>query len=434
MFRNLVLTGWVVVLTSAGPWLCGQAAASPPVAAAKSELLPPVDKTAGAFAHDPKFSDRAVWPEWVEKTDFIKQDWPKARLLTWAKTEIVRNPDLNDPANWLEDGKPAKTAPDENTDVVFPAGPKSYSINGEGSCTMRHVTVEPGVRIGLKTFVIHGNVWVKKGAIFSQVSLRGTRNTFMRSDAAEANQAANKINFNRDPGTSVEWIGTWKLGDELDLFSGDFIVSPGSTFLPGDRSSQRIYPKARLILLSGSTFQKRGTQYCMHDLQITGELLAGTPQRPLTADCTIGLSAKIKGAGDARLSKAGDRGLVLYKEGKITVNSTDPAKARLVLKLNPLPASSMNLTDEQKPLLPKGIDMILLGEANLQGVEFNDVLKGGILMPDVATAAKWKNVTLGTGNGGTLQELLAPYKGAADIKMDNAGIAGQKMKKAGGDE
>jgi hypothetical protein len=401
---------------------------APATGAPPSSLAAPFEGADGAFAHDPKFADRKIWPDWVEKTDFAKQQWPKARVLVWNKTDTLRNPDMDSPDNWLEDGKPAKTGPDKDTDAIFPSGAKPYRLNGEGGCHFRHVTVETGANVGVRSFVIHGNLWIKKGASFAHFGLGGSENTFMRSDNAAPNFAANKIAYNKPADRSTEWLGCWLVNDELDLLSGQFIVGPGSAFLPGDRSMQRIYPKAKLILMSGSLFEKRAMQYAQTDVQVTGELLAGTPDRPLTADCTLGLSAKLK--ENARNVKTTDYGLMLYKEGKIVVTSADPAKARLVFKRNTRPASSYKMTPEEEKRLPTGVDMVLLGETKFDGVVFSDILKGGIIMPDPSAAKQWKNVTVGSGSAGkTLEDLLSAYKGSMNVKMDDGGIGGSVLKK-----
>ncbi len=378
-----------------------------------------------ATAHDPNFADRTIWPASVEQTDFIKQEWPKARVLVFAKAgETIRGLDLNDAANWFEDGEPATSGPDEKTDVVFPTADKAYRINGnDEGFTCRHITVGSGVSISVRGGNVHGNMWIKKGATFAQGRPQGDANTFMRSDTVKPNRIANKILHNRARTSSIEWIGKWDLGDELDLFSGTFIVGPDATFNPGDRSVQRVFSDATLILMSGSTFQKRGSQYHSSDMEIEGVFLIGTPERPITKDVTLGLSRKHK--GDARLSKPSDRGLVLYQKGKMHINSADPAKARLIIRENSLPAASHKLSPEEEKEMPKGIDMLLLGEMKFDGIEFHDVMKGGILLANPQTAATWEHVTYASDNLAAAAELVGKYTGSMDGKINpGGGIAG----------
>jgi hypothetical protein len=388
---------------------------------------------AKASAHAPHYADRTIWPAWVEKTDFAKETWPKARVLVWAHTSGRMRLDLSDPANWLEGGRPAKRGPDEHTDVVFPSPPdgKRYNVGGKDGCSVRHMTVEAGCRGWLKTVRVYGNVWLKEGGTWHGVLPHGAKNTFMRNDNAAVNMAHNKIALNKPPDRSIEWMGDWSLGDELDLFSGIFIVAPDSTFLPGDRSTQHIYPRAKLVLTSGSAFYKRANQYHSDDMEIVGEVLAGTPDRPLTRDCTIGLSFKAKDKIANPRFKTSDRGLVLYKAGRLAVHSADPKTARLVFNCPRLPVSSGgDLVPQEVRKMPHGIDFVLLGKVEFDGVEFQDVLAGGIHMPDPSVRRRWKHVTFGKGNFAPPDELFTRYTGPTNIKMRDTGVAGRLAKEA----
>jgi len=388
------------------------------------------------MAHDPQYDNREVWPAWVEKTDFSQEQWPKGRVLVWRLTSGRVRVDMSDPAHWLEEGKPATRPPDEQTDIVLPSPPngKKYHVSGKQGCTARHMTVQAGVSSFLKSIVIHGNLWIKKGSFFHAIQPRGAKNTFMRNDDPEPNKIANKIAFNKPPDRSTEWIGGWKTGDELDLFSGTFIVGPDSTFMPGDRSTQHVYPNAKLVLLSGATFHKRGNQYHLHDVEIEGAVLAGTPARPLTKDAVLGLSFKAKGKGDAHHSRPGDKGLILYRPGRIAVHSTDPEKARLVFKWHRMPVQSFGFKGEGEPaeikVMPHGIDFVLLGRTDFNGVEFQDTLAGGIRMPDPSARENWKHVTFGKGNFAQPAELFAGYEGDLNAEMKDTGVAAGLAKEA----
>jgi len=395
---------------------------------------------AKAYAHAPYYADRTIWPAWVEKTDFVNQKWPKARVLFWAHAGAGgrQRLDLADPENWrLADGTPAKTGPDEHTDVVFPAG--RYHVGGKKGCNCRHMTVEAGVGAFLKTIRVYGNLWIKKGGNWHQIHPKGSQNTFMRNDSPEVISAANKIALNKPPTKSIEWIGDWKLGDELDVFSGRWVVSPGSTFMPGDRSRFHIYPKATLELMSGSRFHKRDNQYWAHDMEVQGTVLAGTPKRPLTKDATLGLCFKAKGNGRGRKEKGaisntqeGELGLLLYKEGRIAVHSVDPEKARLVIRWRGFGEKRPGKEHEHPDIaaMPHGIDMLLLGKTDFDGVEFRHVLPGGIRMPDPSVRRRWKHVTFGEGNFAEPDKLFARYTGPMDLEMRDTGVAKGLAKEA----
>lgn len=404
----------------------------------ESTAIPSPDSAAyaKATAHNPHYEDRTLWPTWVEKTDFYKQDWPKARVLVWAHTDkSTRGLDLTEAKHWRrENGEPAKRGPDEHTDIIFPRSPNGqrYQVSGHRTgCHARHMTVERDCRGWLKNVHVHGNVWLKKGGSWHGLLPHGPENTFMRNDSAKVDMAANKIAVNKPPQRSIEWIGKWNLGDELDLFSGRFIVAPDSTFMPGDRSRFHVYPKATLVLTSGSAFYKRGNQYWAHDMEVKGTVLAGTPDRPLTRDCTIALSFKAKDAIDHPKFKRSDLGLLLYRQGRIAVHSAAPKSARLVFRCNDRPVSSGgDLVPQRVRKMPHGIDMLLLGEADFDGVVFKDVLAGGIKMPDPAARKDWKHVTFAEGNFGPEEKLFARYEGPTDIEMRDTGIAKRLAKQA----
>jgi hypothetical protein len=390
-------------------------------------------RAAEPTAHDPQYDNREVWPAWVEKTNFIREKWDRARVLVWKETQkrYQRHKDAGDPSLWqTKDGGPAQARPDEHTDLVIPPG--NYTIAGGGGISCRHLTVGAGVRVstGIR---LYGNCWLKKGASFRTGHLAGDRHNFMRNDDGRMNRVANKIAFNKSPEQSTEWLGGWQTGDELDLFSGTFIVGPGGTFQPGDRSTQHVYPKAKLVLLSGATFHKRGNQYGFNEIEIEGTVLAGTPDRPLTKDAVLGLSWKPRGVGNPHNSSRGDRGLILYKQGVIAVHSADPEEARLVFRWHRLPTQSFAFKGGEPPevkALPHGIDFLLLGKTQFDGVEFQDTLAGGILMPDPSARQSWKHVTFGKGNFAEPEKLFAQYTGKLDIDMRDSGVAAGLAKQA----
>jgi len=374
-------------------------------------------------AHAPQYDNREVWPAWVEKTDFIREQWDDGRVLVYADAgESVRGVNLSAGSSWLEDGKPANKGPDGNTDVVFPASDKKYrvSMDRKQGLHVRHVTVEAGADISLGQLVIDGNLWVKKGGEFRRIKGdfgHPDKSTFCRSDNEGLQFIPNMQVHKKNKGKSTEWIGHWKQGDDVNIFSGRLIVAPDSSFLPTDRRPQKFYPGAELVLCSGSTFSLRGNQHDQVDLLVGGKILAGTPQRPLTKNATFGVSYKSEGGARSGRTKAGDVGLVLFKEGSIIVHSADPKKARLVLKWHERPNESRRgggYGGEPKAGGRHGIAMLLAGELKLDGVVFEDVLPGGILLPDPAARASWKNVTYRDCHA-PADKLFSRYKGKAEL-------------------
>jgi hypothetical protein len=406
---------------------------------------------AKASAHAPHYADRTIWPAWVEKTDFAKETWPKARVLVWAHAgKFERSADPADAANWLEVPTSAAAAageapaasrraakpPDGHTDVVFPSSTKRYQVSGRKPFRARHVTVGSGARVRLRDGDIEGNLWVKAGGSYSRakgIFGAADKDTFCRSDNEALQLIPNMLVHNKRKDKGTEWIGNWKTGDEVNLFAGRMIIAPGGTFLPTDRRLMRVARDAELVLLSGCTFHPRGNQYIKDDMLIQGKLLAGTPRRPLTEDCVLGLSFKAR--GKVERSGAHDAGLILAPQGEIAVHSADPKTARLVFKWHRRPTESGQFRDgEPKALakVPHGINMVLAGTTRLNGVEFNDVVTGGIRMPDPTVRTRWRNVAFGAGNFAPPEELFVRSELTAQEKRRCASKARGRWNPAGG--
>jgi len=427
------------------------------------------DAAAGGYdaakAHDPHFSDPTVWPEnlQVGKAAYAKETWPKGRVLVWANTGPAanKNADPADPANWLEDGKPATKLLDGNCDLVFPASRTRYEVKSQKSrVQVRHITVESGCSVWWG--IGHaGNTWIKKGADYGgngqgSGSCTGAKNTFMRNDTGKPAMLANGLHIGKAKDASVEFIGDpFGAYDDMTFDGGTVIVGPDCTILAGDRSTQAIYPGSRLILMSGAKFTKRAVMVGNDSDMIIcqdGALWAGTPERPITRDCFVALSWKTRERangvvkdlaaqhdgvypyqGPARPGAAqkfpvdwhlrhnfgiehpNDVGMVVLPGGRIEVASADVKKARLVFRANRLPPDSAHFTEDIVKGIPHKIDVVFLGPTVLSGVEFRDVNKGGIMLADPAVRQKWTNVTFGEGNDGGPDELCVPL---GDFKPD----------------
>jgi len=380
---------------------------------------------AAATADSPNFADKSDWPTDVQKTAYFKEAWPAAPLMVWARTEKTgQDTDPKDPANWLLDGKPATTAPDENTDVRFPEG-SFVRIKGKANLRTRHLTIASGVSIPKSlTLTPFGNVWIQGSGLVEEMGkFTGEKHTFLRNDKADFRMRgaglANKIMFNKAKDVSVEVIGTILSFDELSVISGDLVVGPEAEIAPGNRSIQNIYPDARLILMSGAKFHKRGNQTDSNDLVVAGELLAGTPERPLTKDCFLGLSSKSKGKDSENGRPVGgpnDYGMVVRPDGTVRVTSSDPKTARLVITWNGLSSAKFEGAGEPATQ-PLTVDLVLQGKISLEGVMFDHILKGGIHVTDPAAAKSWK-ATFGDHNEGKPEELLSKIDEPINPKLE----------------
>jgi len=388
-----------------------------------------------AFAHDPHFANGDIWAGYdVGRSAYAKQSWAGGRLLVWAYPgSNDRKLDPTDPKNWLENGKPADRLFDAETDILFPDAETAYFVGTKGGpFAVRHLTVGRNARVSIMPLTAYGNVWIKNdGSIIWLEGLSGSANTFARNDNSEGRsiRIANKLTVSKTAGTSVEIVGCFDTGDDLNLHSGAMIIGPDSAFMPGDRSVQGIYPEATLVLLSGSRFHKRGNQHWNNEMVVAGKILAGTPERPLTKDCFLGLSYKAKGriSEEALHSKPGrpdDYSLVVTPDGAISVHSEDPKKARLIIGYHGRTVrvgwGQDAYTKPEPPefkALPHKIDMVLLGDVRFSGVLFDYILEGGILLPHMDVHKKWKNIFYGEHNAAMPDKLYKLYDGQAEFKL-----------------
>ncbi|MBC8002042.1 MAG: hypothetical protein H7X97_05595, partial [Opitutaceae bacterium] len=283
-------------------------------------------------------------------------------------------------------------------------------------------------RIDCSRLTIHGNLWVKGGGnIFGgNAKFVGTKHTFMRNDGNPKAEdfLANKLDIMKAPTASVETIGRWAQDDEMRIRSGTLVLGPDTLFQPGDRGGHRLWPKANLVLMSGSRLQSIGNKYEDRDWVISGNLLAGTTGRPLTADATFGLSfkvhAELKGtANPGGASTVNDTGFALNSTGRIAVTSADPKKARLVIcwsgrahRFGGIPQDLDSYAHKEK------IKVVLLGKTDFNGVEFRDFRLGGIAMSQPSDSTQWKNITLGDKNEGPLNKLIVKHDGPTEYGMD----------------
>ncbi len=428
--RNLKQNMVLAVRTAAVMCLAVGAFAQAPAASTnEATKVAPAEQT----AHNPNFADKTFWPADVEKTAYYKEKWEPTRVLVFAKTGDLVNgdwrsmnvKDVADAEHWTENGKPATSGPDENTDVVFPDS-KGYYSTGKaencGSLTVRHITVGRNCDASFSGVHLYGNALVKPGGrLFGHtVTFEGDKNTFMKGN--NPSYLANKTDFTKTNNASVEVLGNWMQDDELRVRSGSLIIGPDTQYRAGDRGANRIFPGTSVVLMSGATLKVKGDKYVGKDWVFGGNLQAGTKERPLTKDATMGLSSKVRGelpypSNIAPKSYPTDSSLVLNSTGSITVVSADPKTARLVFCW---------VAEKHNGYTPEGIDayadketitMTLLGKAFLDGVEFHNVRLGGIMMVNPADARQWKNVTYGEKNQGPADKLIIKNTALPDVNM-----------------
>ena len=379
-------------------------------------------------AHDPQY-DSDAWKGYDRRAAFFKQEWPEARVLVWAHVgkQLEKGdpgPDPKKASNWLEDGKPAQSVPDADTDVVVPAAKAPYAVKGKGRpeasvhpysarrnfvLRCRHLTVGANAELTADRMEVYGNLWVKDGArIFAKtLHFGGRKHAFMR--CAEGHPC-HYFSADRLDG-SIEFLSDFKCGDEFRVSGGTLICAPDTRVRPGRNSSQSVGKNAKLVLLDGARFGKWENQIGDSDVLLRGTLQAGTPNRPLARDCYLELSCKDH---ERHLETKPNRGfgMLVYPGAKIEVHTKDPAKARLVIKWNenkPHHLHRMSKADQAAwPEIAKKIDIKILEDVVLEGVLFDQFRKGGILLKNPAIRDQWKHVYFGEQNAGAPDELFAP--------------------------
>jgi hypothetical protein len=412
-----------------------------------------------ASAHDPKFADKAVWPMLTGKEQYTKTQWPKVKLYVWAHPGTNgqwgnrAGLDPTDPKNWLVDGKPAtEIAFGESADLLLPASDKPYSIGFRGNDKkileqFRHVTIEKNAALsgggdGVGR-TIYGNMWVKKGGNASaQGATRfiGGLASFVRNDNdVPDDKLQDGINmmsqyFEFDKGqASVELLGYITVLDEYRVNGGTMIVGADTIMHPGRSAEPSIAKGGTMALLDGAYWGKWTNEFHRaRDLTVAGVLQGGLPDRPLTRDCTVGLSFRNwqkldftkwspdpkKGIKDIRLVS-----MVVASGGQVRAITSDPAKACLNITWTGIERTNVigdPRAKDDKGLgmfkdadfakqfnsIPRKITVYFESGAMLENVRFDNVHPGGLLMKDTADRGKWKNVMFGPNNSGKPDELF----------------------------
>jgi len=386
-----------------------------------------------ATAHEPRFDDPQLWPGDSKKSLYARETWKKGRVLVWA--DPGRSSPMGrslDPENWLENGEPAVDPIDETCDLVLPPSDRTYWVIMRGSKNpvpwIRHVTIGRGAGL----VWLHGslgNTWVKRGGTLKYLGwFSGDKHAFVRNDNETSLQLVDHCYIHKHDDASVEFLGAFHVSDSFYPATGQTILGPGCQLAPGSRSTLKVREGATMTLLSGSYFTRSSNQIFGIDLIVVGRLQAGTKERPLAHDCRIGLSWKGRRQlldGDAnnyRRERRDDAGMLVMEQGSIEVNSIDPKQSRLVIDANNLPVFKGHVyeggEDRARKLEAKkqGINLMLLGDIDYEGIVIDDVMKQGLVVADVDQArTKMKPVVWGNKNRGPFEELLKQWDGTASF-------------------
>lgn len=378
-----------------------------------------------ATAHAPAFADRQLWPHLTGKEAFATQTWPKARLLVYSP----------EGKGWLEDGKPASTPPDENTDVLLPEAEKPYAVAlGEAERkyqVYRHITIGRNVTfkaggdgVGRK---IAGNVWIKQGgSMYAQGATRfiGTGHSFFRNDnldetyldnwkRRQRNLVSQYFAFSRQGG-SVEFFGYAAVLDEFGV-DCPVVVGVDSKLLAGRNASPVIGKNGHLALLDGAVWGKWSNEIQNRDLHCDGRISGGLPDRPLTRSASLLLNFKNFGnaqyEGPDAESKKGQRlrysptpALILGPAAE--VRSHGAGRLRLAWG-GETPSGTRQMkgwgTEDAKcaaryawfDAQPRAIDVWAAKGAVVRDVDFDHLRPGGLMLQEADMRSAWTGLGFG---------------------------------------
>jgi hypothetical protein len=375
---------------------------------------------------------------------------------------------VTDLANWVEyppgeDGKPApESRPatklwDKETDIYIPdwenpprEEPYEVTMRDCGvKQEFRHVTV--GRRVAFNGGgdgvgrQIHGNVWVRAGGSMGTqgaTSLLGEAHTFIRNDndprTLDPRGRQSRLfgltqyySFNKPAGVTIEIIGHVQTGDEFGVHKCTLIVAPDSCVRPGRNAAPAVKEGGVLALMDNAVFANWSNSMDVPDLQVKGTVQGGMPDRPLTRPATLGLAFKNHTKSDYTgpkrnmMNKVGRTVCLALEEGSSLRSYSARPDAKLVIgtmgEMGDWDRRAPRGSDYEKEqvrrgdggfhlwydMLPRGSDIYFAAGVTVDGVQFDYIRKGGLLMPDVSAVQGWKNVSYGPNCLGKPAELPA---------------------------
>ncbi len=379
--------------------------------------------------------------------NYGKQDWPAAPLMVWRRPGVPGSRFVG--ANWLDQtGRPyfeppvhndAKDVEAPDVDVLLTAADDFYQVVGDRpQWAIRHMTIENNAHFFL-TYNVSGNVWLKDGSGMQAPWFGKYTNSkpgvhrFLRFDgkrsrrpnrAGEPPQRLHAADcttsqwgcYQTGPGGTLELVGTNRVNDQFRIAGeGKLIISEGSYLAPGPRACFAIQPEATVVLLQDAriSLETTATQFGKASVWVGGTLMIGTPGRPITHDMLFpvtGIEEEYIIRNPAGNIRTPGVSFLLGEEGRLVMHTADPTKARLVFKMH----DSERAREQGKRWgEPKGIVLDFAGEAELNGVVFDNLLEKG-LMVSPEQRAKWKNVSFGEHNLAEPDELYYDLSPSAE--------------------
>jgi hypothetical protein len=391
-------------------------------------------------------SKNALWGDEVGEGQYGKyatQEWPDCPVMIWARPGVSGRRFVG--PNWLDEtGRPhfdVPLMPQRNTrsdnapvDVLIPASDTPYSVSGwgkggnEGTPPHRHLTVEYNATYGL-TYNVQGNFWMKHGGALVGKH-RGRFHTrqpdlhrFMRYDGERLNHEGESQDsrdatiaqwgdYGTGEGGTLELVGTVRAAtDRLYIMGpGTLIISEGAELSDGGRAAISLASESTLALLEDA---KLGYETSMQisgcaSIWADGTITVGLPDRPIRRDTVLAVAGMTTNQVDRNVGghgRAPGASLIMKERSSFRVYSADPEKARVIIKMHDSEfAKERGKKYEDRAGAAEGIVCVFAGETDLNGVVFDNILEGGIVVSP-EKRENWKNIFYGTNNAAKPEDL-----------------------------
>ncbi len=392
-----------------------------------------------------------------------KQQWPDCPVMIWARPG--RSGVCSVGPNWLDEtGTPHFEVPlvsrhgdgrdTASVDVLLPAADTPYVASGwrsrgsEPPSPLRHLTIERNACYGI-TRTVGGNLWMKHGSGLSGshaesyegggrfANTQPGLHRFLRFDGKRIPYRQGDIQaplvdgreavlsqygyFAAGDGGTLELIGKIRsAADRLSIAgTGTVIISEGSELHEGSRSALWVQQGATLALLQDAFAGTEMTQQrpqCYASMIVGGTLMIGLPEMPIRRDMRFALSGIRKdliSRNPGFSVRSTGSSFVLGHEGRFVIHSADPENARVIFTMHDTErafardASYRAKASKARDMAlwnPEGIGCYFAGRTDVDGILFDRVYPGGIIVAPEARA-KWKHVSYGQNNLAAPEEL-----------------------------
>ncbi|MBS3734207.1 MAG: chitobiase/beta-hexosaminidase C-terminal domain-containing protein [Phycisphaerae bacterium] len=386
------------------------------------------------------------WPETPPakgpKPAYCTETWEKPRrLLVWARPGI-KDLRADNPSNWLLNGRPVEAFEytqrqpfvidaesgkkkevsslfDTETDILIPASDNSYRIVYSSereniALQCRHLTTDVNALFRPRNLSrMAGNLWNRggRGCMSGRKWIRfsGDKHTFIINNVDHPGLApepvgsglsylqtifAHEVYFDKGEG-SVHLLGPLAAKYHMQAISGTTIVGSGAMLMYASDTPFVVEPDATVELRSGGIVAYRGASRWGKEendyrMILRGTLKGGSAEFPLTSDCYLGVPT-FEHPAEGVLPR-----LIFAEGATVKVHTSDAEAARLVV------------TNDRRD---KGEHIaIVVNDADglhLDGVLFDHVREGGIMLADMTMRRAWKAASFGEHNAAGPDELFA---------------------------